>query len=130
MKIKVTEKGVYDQKGKRVAVGTPFTVPGGVIPSWLVGKVVIIEGAPAKAQTIPAAKTAITNPAPSAPQKGDDDTGADKTGDDQSTGEGDTVSQMTDEELADYFKEAKGKAPHPQMKRENMEAAVREALKD
>jgi hypothetical protein len=63
MKIKVTEKGVYDQKGKRVAVGTVFDVPGGVIPSWLVGKVAIIEGAPAKAQAVPEGKTAITNPA-------------------------------------------------------------------
>jgi len=63
MKIKITEKGVYNN-GKRVAVDTVFDVPGGVIPSWLVGKVAIIEGAPAKAKAVPQGKTAITNPAP------------------------------------------------------------------
>jgi len=63
MKIKITEKGVYNN-GKRVAVDTVFDVPGGVIPSWLVGKVTIIEGAPAKAKAVPQGKTAITNPAP------------------------------------------------------------------
>lgn len=48
MKVKVTKKGVYDDKGKRVEVGKVLTIKGDEIPSNLVNKCVAVETAPAK----------------------------------------------------------------------------------
>ena len=55
MKIKITEAGVYDQKGQRVPVGTEITVKGDAIPGWLVNKGRVVAEKPAKA-------VAVTNP--------------------------------------------------------------------
>lgn len=38
MKIEVTEKGVYDAKGKMIEVGTELTIKGDEVPAWLVNK--------------------------------------------------------------------------------------------
>lgn len=56
MKIKITENGVYDQKGQRVPVGTEFSIKGDAVPAWLVNKGQVIGEKPAKAD-------AVTNPA-------------------------------------------------------------------
>lgn len=38
MKMKVTQKGVYDAKGQRIDVGTIIDVKGDKVPGYLVGK--------------------------------------------------------------------------------------------
>lgn len=55
MKVEITEKGVYDAKGKPIAVGTEITVKGDILPGFLIGKCRVIGEKAAKAQ-------AITNP--------------------------------------------------------------------
>lgn len=55
MKIEVTRKGVYDQNGNPVPVGTEITVKGDEIPASLVNKGRVIASKPAKA-------VAVTNP--------------------------------------------------------------------
>lgn len=133
MKIKVTERGAH-HGGKAIEVGTVFEIEGDTIPSFLVGKVMVL-GSREKAKPIPEGKTAVTNPAAKAPEKEPEKT-EDKKDDDPSKSEGgddkveDEISKMSDEELSEKFKTAMGKAHHPQMKRENIEAAVREALKN
>ncbi|MEO0955673.1 MAG: hypothetical protein AAFU81_01595 [Pseudomonadota bacterium] len=94
------------------------------IPSYLVGKCVVIGEEPlVEAST--EGKQAIVNPEKKEPEKKEPE----KTGDSDKTVEPDEISQMSDEELSEKYKTAMGKAHHPQMKRENIEAAVREALK-
>ncbi len=62
MKFEITQKGVYDQKGKPIPVGTEIDVDGEKVPAWLVNK-----GSPMKSK----GKTAVTNPAKGAlPQSG------------------------------------------------------------
>jgi len=39
MKLEVTQKGVHDAKGQRVAVGDVIEVDGDTVPAWLVNKV-------------------------------------------------------------------------------------------
>ena len=56
MKIVIAEKGVYDQKGQPVPVGTEISVKGDAAPAWLVNKGRVIGEKPAKA-------VAVTNPA-------------------------------------------------------------------
>lgn len=51
MKVKVTEKGVYDAKGERVPVGTMLNVKGDEMPAYLVGKAAAVDAEP------------VTNPA-------------------------------------------------------------------
>lgn len=39
MKLEVTQKGVHDARGQRVAVGDVIEVEGDTVPAWLVNKV-------------------------------------------------------------------------------------------
>lgn len=55
MKVEVTRKGVYDQAGKRVPVGTEVEVKGEVVPGYLRSKCRVVAG---KGQ-----RAAVTNPA-------------------------------------------------------------------
>ena len=55
MKVEITQKGVYDEKGKAVEVGTEITVKGDKVPSNLLNKCRVV-GKPAKAAK------AVTNP--------------------------------------------------------------------
>jgi len=54
MKVKITEKGVYDQDGNRVPVGATVDVKGDTLPGYLANKGAVVEGG---------RKTAVTNPA-------------------------------------------------------------------
>lgn len=56
MKIEITEKGVFDQKGERIEVGTELDIKGDKLPAAFVGKAKILRQKPAKA-------VAVTNPA-------------------------------------------------------------------
>ncbi len=60
MKVKITQKGVYDKDNERVEVGKVLTIKGDKIPTYLVGKCVEVESAPAKKAP---AKKAVVNPA-------------------------------------------------------------------
>lgn len=60
MKAKITQQGVYDAKGQRIAVGTVVNVKGDDLPAYLVGKAVALDE-PKAAEP----KTAVTNPAKS-----------------------------------------------------------------
>lgn len=120
MKIRITAPGCFGAKGE-IEVGTEFEVK--AAPKGWEGRYIVLGkgGDPvntAKQAQAPAPeqKQAITNPAqqPQAPAQPTID---------------DDVSKMTDEELSEEFKTALGKAHHPQMKRENIEAAIREARK-
>lgn len=57
MKLKITEKGVFDEESNEVEVGTTVDVDGDEIPSFLKGKVAVVEGGEAKAEA-PAADPA------------------------------------------------------------------------
>jgi hypothetical protein len=50
MKVKITEKGVYDNEGKPLDVGTEITVEqeGDDVPAWLLNKAEVIAEKPAK----------------------------------------------------------------------------------
>lgn len=54
MKLEITKRGVYDQKGQPIPVGTEITVKGDTVPGWLGNK-----GVEVKAK----GKSAVTNPA-------------------------------------------------------------------
>ncbi|AHD02942.1 hypothetical protein [Leisingera methylohalidivorans] len=56
MKVKITQKGVFDQKGERVEVGEVLTVKGGKMPPHLIGKAVELDAAPGEG------KVPVTNP--------------------------------------------------------------------
>ena len=53
MKVEITEKGVYDTKGKAIAVGEVLDIDNTSLPKWLAGK----------ARQIRDAAVAVTNPA-------------------------------------------------------------------
>lgn len=55
MKVEVTRKGVYDQAGNKVAVGTEMDIKGDTVPGYLRNKVRVV---PSKGQ-----RAAVTNPA-------------------------------------------------------------------
>lgn len=61
MKAKITQKGVYDQRGTRIEVGAEVEFKGDTLPAYLVGKAVLVEGSGR------AAKVAVTNPAQGGP---------------------------------------------------------------
>jgi len=44
MKLKVTQKGVFDAKGEEIEVGKTLTVDGDQVPAWLVNKAVPLDG--------------------------------------------------------------------------------------
>ncbi|MDZ7906192.1 MAG: hypothetical protein U5N55_10765 [Cypionkella sp.] len=69
MKIKITEKGVYDNKGKAIEPGTVVEHKGDEIPAWLANKAVAMD-------TGRAGKSAVTNPADAGSDavSGDNDT--------------------------------------------------------
>lgn len=137
MKIRITAPGCFGARGE-IEVGAEFEVK--AAPKGWEGRYLVLGagGDPVTAAPAPApkseAKTAITNPAsapapnPNPAPTGDVDNG--KTSEGDGGGEGDEISKMTDEQLSEAYKTAMGKAHHPQMKRVNIEAALREALKD
>lgn len=57
MKVEITERGVFDAKGKRIEVGAVLTVKGDEIPAYLVNKCRVVS--PSK----PVKAAAVTNPA-------------------------------------------------------------------
>lgn len=57
MNIEVTKKGVHDQDGKPIEIGTTISVQGDAIPAWLVNKGRVVAEKPKKA-------VAVTNDAP------------------------------------------------------------------
>lgn len=87
MKVKVTEKGVYDAKGERVPVGTVLSVKGDELPAYLVGKAVA-DGA-----------QAVTNPA-----KTQKRLGLEKQATELQVG---FTDETTDDELIEAIKAAK-----------------------
>lgn len=60
MKAEITEKGVYDAEGNKIAVGEEITVEGNTMPAWLSGKAVEVKERK---------KAAVTNPAKGAVQQ-------------------------------------------------------------
>ena len=54
MKVRITQKGVFNPKGERVPVGAELNIKGDEVPTFLVGKCIVLTGG----------KTAVTNPAP------------------------------------------------------------------
>jgi hypothetical protein len=61
MKIEITEKGVHNMNGERIAVGTVIEITGGKVPGHLVGKCVVMRE-----------HVAVTNPAMGAQPTTDD----------------------------------------------------------
>jgi hypothetical protein len=61
VRIEITEKGVYDAKGKAIPVGTELTVKGDSVPAWLVSKGRIVVEKTAK--SAPVTNPAVTTPA-------------------------------------------------------------------
>jgi len=55
MKFEIIRKGVYDQNGNSIPVGTEITVKGDEVPSWLLNKGRVVADRKGK--------TAVTNPA-------------------------------------------------------------------
>ncbi|MEL6754954.1 MAG: hypothetical protein AAFP81_00850 [Pseudomonadota bacterium] len=127
MKVKITERGAHGPSGNPLEVGKVFDIPGGKLPAFLVGKVTVIGEEPPVEGKIEG-KTAIKNPEKKEPAKKEPE----KTGDPQKTEQPveDEISKMSDEQLSEAYKAAKGRAHHPDMKRENIEAVVREAKND
>ncbi len=68
MEVKITEKGVYDQDGKPVPVGTTITVKGDAMPAYLVSKAMPVEE--------PKKRVAVTNPKKGAVTEEQTDDGA------------------------------------------------------
>ena len=64
MKVEVTHKGIRDQRGVRIPVGTVLDVPGNVVPAGMINKVRVLDGplpdAPLTADTAPV----VTMPTP------------------------------------------------------------------
>ena len=52
MKIQITSRGVYDDDGKEIEVGTEITVPGDNVPAWLVNKGRIVAAPTKKAEPV------------------------------------------------------------------------------
>lgn len=63
MEAKVTEKGVFDQSGKPVPIGTTIFVNGDMLPGYLVNKAVLLEDTKKR--------VAVTNPKKGATQPED-----------------------------------------------------------
>ncbi|TXH18081.1 MAG: hypothetical protein E6R03_02785 [Hyphomicrobiaceae bacterium] len=53
MKAKITQKGVYDEKGQVIPVGTIVNVKGDTLPGYLVSKAEVLESGQ---------RVAVTNP--------------------------------------------------------------------
>lgn len=60
MKLKVTNRGVYDAGGQMVDIGTILDVDSETIPAYLVNKAEIVEGSEIKGKR---GKQPVTNPA-------------------------------------------------------------------
>lgn len=73
MKLKITEKGVNDSKGKPVKVGTVLTVKGDTVPGYLLNKCMVLGNEST-------GKTPVTNDDPDAPD-GDEDLTIDEVND-------------------------------------------------
>jgi hypothetical protein len=52
MKIKITECGVFDEKGEELEVGTELTIDGDEVPAWLANKATIVDEKPAKGTAV------------------------------------------------------------------------------
>lgn len=67
MKIKVTQRGIRDQDGKRVPIGTVLDIKGDTIPAGMVNKVEVIADKGRKTLTVdnePAPDEAEAMPSP------------------------------------------------------------------